>query len=467
MIAELKPYPNMKDSDVPWLGEVPKNWEVVRGRQLFEIKKRIVGELGYPIISVTQAGLRIKDVETGEGQMSQDYSKYQIVKVGDFAMNSMDLLTGGVGIASSPGATSPDYRVFSIRDKFRCHDRFMLHVFRMLYQNRGFYAWGQGSAQLGRWRLPRKRFNDFLFPVPPPSDQAAIVRFLDYADRRIQRYILTKQKLIKLLEEQKRAIIHQAVIRGLDPDVPLKDSGVEWLGVVPEHWRLVRLKNATRLIMGQSPPSDNCSHERIGVAFLQGCAEFGPVHPRPVQYCSAPPKLSPLNAILMSVRAPVGRLNFADQEYGIGRGLCAIIPNEELFAPIFARYALEVIGHGFAISSTGSTYDAVSIGDVGIQPTILPPLPEQATIVQHLNEATADIGTAVNRAQLEIGLLKEYRTRLITDLITGKLDARETTARLQDENEEPESLDDSEILAEGEEDGESVDLELAQEETET
>lgn len=183
MIHALKPYPAYQDSGVPWLGEVPDSWNVLRGRHLFEIKKRIAGELGHLVLSVTQAGLRVKDVHSGEGQVSQDYSKYQVVKAGEIVMNSMDLLTGGVGIADSAGVTSPDYRVFAIRAGGQCRDRYVLHVFRTLYANRGFYAWGQGSAQLGRWRLPRKRFHEFPFPVPPLPEQSAIVRYLDHADR--------------------------------------------------------------------------------------------------------------------------------------------------------------------------------------------------------------------------------------------------------------------------------------------
>jgi type I restriction enzyme S subunit len=242
----------MKDSGVPWLGLVPEAWNVLRGRHLFEIKKRIAGELGHPVLSVTQAGLRVKNVTSGEGQVSLDYSKYQIVQPGEFVMNSMDLLTGGVGIANAAGVTSPDYRVFVIRDDGQCRDRYILHVFRTLYGNRGFYAWGQGSAQLGRWRLPRKRFNEFPFPVPPLVEQTAIVRFLDHADRRIRRYIRAKQKLIKLLEEQKQAIIHRAVTRGLDPNVPLKPSGVEWLGDVPEHWEVRQIRRLIALVTSGS-----------------------------------------------------------------------------------------------------------------------------------------------------------------------------------------------------------------------
>ncbi len=300
--------------------------------------------------------------------------------------------------------------------------------------------------------------------LPTLPEQAAIVRFLDHADRRIRRYIRAQQQLIVLLKEQKQATIHQAVTSGMDSDVPLKPSGVEWFGDVPEHWEVRRLKYSVTLLMGQSPSSNDCSDERIGPPFLQGCAEFGAHHPNPVQFCRAPSRISPMGAILMSVRAPVGKLNTADQEYGIGRGLCAITSNERISHTGFSHYQLETLGHGLKLVSTGSTYDAVSVGDIGNQSLVLPPLPEQAAIVRYLDKATADIDTAVDRARRQIELLREYRTRLIADVVTGKLDVR-AAARLPDEVEELEPLDEADALIDGEEEP-SDDLDAVPEEAE-
>ncbi|NEW59766.1 restriction endonuclease subunit S, partial [Sulfurovum sp. bin170] len=147
----------MKDSGVEWLGEVPAHWGVKKVKYLFEIRKRISGELGYPILSITQKGIKVKDTESGKGQLSMDYSKYQFVKVGDFAMNHMDLLTGFVDISKHHGVTSPDYRVFAARDK-NLVTQYFLYLFQMGYINKIFYGFGQGSSQFGRWRLPTDQF---------------------------------------------------------------------------------------------------------------------------------------------------------------------------------------------------------------------------------------------------------------------------------------------------------------------
>src|ERR1700681_438760 len=151
-------YANYKDSGVEWLRDVREHWDIRRVRWLCEIKKRIAGELGYDVLSITQQGVRIKDLESNDGQLSMDYSKYQFVEVGDFAMNQMDLLTGYVDVSPVHGVTSPDYRVFTIRDPAIGHHKYLLYLFQMGYKNRIFYAYGQGSSQLGRWRLPTEQF---------------------------------------------------------------------------------------------------------------------------------------------------------------------------------------------------------------------------------------------------------------------------------------------------------------------
>ena len=197
----------------------------------------------------------------------------------------------------------------------------------------------------------------------------------------------------------------------LKPYPSYKSSSVEWLGEVPAHWEVRRLKQAVALMMGQSPPGSECSEKPIGLPFLQGCAEFGERHPSPVQFCRTPQKVSPTGSILLSVRAPVGRLNIADQEYGIGRGLCALLPHKRVLQTAFARYHLEVLEHGLRLASTGSTYDAVSVGDVGNQPVFVPPLAEQAAIVRYLR----------SRERL-IELLKEYRQAVIHEAVTRGLD---------------------------------------------
>ena len=435
MITDLKPYPAMKDSGVVWLGEIPKGWDVLRGRQLFVIKKRTSGELGQPILSVTQEGLRVKDVESGEGQLSRDYSRYQTVGVGDFAMNAMDLLTGGVGIATSAGVTSPDYRVFALRDKSVCCDRYMLHVLRMLYRNRGFYAWGQGSAQLGRWRLPRRRFHDFPFPVPSYTEQAAVAHFLDWANGRLERAIRAKRRVIALLNEQKQAIIHRAVTRGIDPSVHLKSSGNPWLGDIPQHWDQRALWTVSALRTERNPGD----LQLLSVFLNRGVIRYeeggGQVH-APSLDLSNYQVVRFGDFVLNNQQAWRGSVGVSFYE-GIISPAYIVLKMSVSLDTNFTNYIMRsrALVDQFVAASKG-------VGDIQRQvfwPFLrmvqvpLPAMDEQKAIVTHVEAATGGIRDSLSRLEREIELLSEYRVRLIADVVTGKLDVREAAARLPEE----------------------------------
>ena len=210
----------------------------------------------------------------------------------------------------------------------------------------------------------------------------------------------------------------------LKPYPKMKESSVPWLGPIPFDWPIQRLKNISNVIMGQSPPSNACNTSVSGLPFLQGCAEFGERHPTPKQYCPDPPKFSPANAVLVSVRAPVGRLNRADQPYGIGRGLCAISAIRTLCDSSFVQYYLEVSSSGLAMSSTGSTYDAVSVGDVASLPVPVPSLVEQTAIARFLDHMDRRIQKYIRAKEKLIALLDEYKQALIHQAVTGQIDVR-------------------------------------------
>ncbi|MDC9592738.1 restriction endonuclease subunit S [Xenorhabdus sp. IM139775] len=245
-MAKYKAYPEYKDSGVESVGVIPQQWSVLKLKYIFEIKKRIAGKIGYDVLSVTQKGIKIKDIDSGEGQLSMDYSKYQRVYTGEFAMNHMDLLTGYVDISAYNGVTSPDYRVFSVRDKHSFYSRYYLYLLQDGYKQRRFFHLGQGSAHLGRWRLPTEAFNEIQYPCPSFEEQTQIAAFLDHETAKIDNLIDKQKQLIELLKEKRQAVISHAVTKGLNPDVPMKDSGVEWLGEVPEHWVVSAIKYILR-----------------------------------------------------------------------------------------------------------------------------------------------------------------------------------------------------------------------------
>ena len=206
----INPSAPMKDSGVEWIGEIPEHWDAVPINALFKIKKDIIGREPDCVLSITQQGLRVKDITINEGQMAANYDKYQIVNIGDFAMNHMDLLTGGVGISEYNGVTSPDYRVFVMRNA-DMNPRYFLYVFEMYYRNKIFYAFGQGAANVGRWRLPAQNFKTTYIPAAPIEEQNAIVDYLDSRFKKIDELITIKQKKIEKLNEYKKSLIYECV----------------------------------------------------------------------------------------------------------------------------------------------------------------------------------------------------------------------------------------------------------------
>ncbi len=206
----LDPSVPMKPSGVEWIGEVPINFSIQNIRSLFQIRKEVIGREPETVLSITQSGLKIKNVSENEGQMANSYANYQIVHIGDFAMNHMDLLTGGIGISKYEGVTSPDYRVFKIK-KVSYIKKYFLYVFETYYRNKIFYAFGQGAANLGRWRLPAQNFYSIFIPVPSVKDQQQIADHLDKKCAEIDKLISVKQQKIEKLNEYKKSLIYEYV----------------------------------------------------------------------------------------------------------------------------------------------------------------------------------------------------------------------------------------------------------------
>jgi type I restriction enzyme S subunit len=200
-----------------------------------------------------------------------------------------------------------------------------------------------------------------------------------------------------------------------------KDSGVEWLGKIPVHWEVKRLKFFTHTNMGQSPDSNDYNLNNLGIPFLQGNAEFGHIHPEPRIWCETARKFANPIDILLSVRAPVGQMNIADQIYGIGRGLCAITGQRQIDRN-YLWFLLQVIREELACISTGSTYDAVSVNEVKRLVGLVPPLTKQRSIATFLYQETARINALIAKKERLIKLLLEKRAALISHAVTKGLD---------------------------------------------
>lgn len=201
----------MKGSGVDWLGNVPEHWNVTKMKWMFEVVKRIYGAEDRDVLSITQRGIKVKDIDSNDGQLAESYANYQVVNVNDFAMNSMDLLTGWVDCSPYEGVTSPDYRVFRFHhDKPQCHTYYK-YLFQMCYTNRIFYRLGQGVSNLGRWRLQADQFLNMKMPQPPIEEQEQIASYLDKKVGQIEELTADIKAQIEKLKEYRKIVIHDAV----------------------------------------------------------------------------------------------------------------------------------------------------------------------------------------------------------------------------------------------------------------
>jgi type I restriction modification DNA specificity domain protein len=211
LTSGLEPNVATHESNVDWIGSIPNTWSTIPVRRLFKIVKRIEPEFSDQILSITQKGIAPKDLSSHFGQLAESYDAYQRVDVGDYAMNSMDLLTGWVDRSEYDGITSPDYRVFRLRSHIAAEPRYFTHILQMGYTRRIFYRFGQGVSNLGRWRLQPKVFLNMKFPLPPLEEQVAIADCIEDKYAEIESTVAGINRQIELLEQYRKQIINDVV----------------------------------------------------------------------------------------------------------------------------------------------------------------------------------------------------------------------------------------------------------------
>ena len=452
MITELKPYPELEGSGVDWLGELPAHWQARKLRSLYRrhgsgttpagdhyfgggVPWIMSGDLNDGVLSDTKRTVTQRALH--EVRALKIYPAHSLV----IAMYGATI--GRTGILSVEACTNQACCVLAdpTRDANTVYFQLVLNTARPHLVHCSF---GGGQPNINAEIVRALRV-----PVPPLPEQTAIVRFLNHADRRIRRYIRAKQKLIALLEEQKQAIIHQAVTGQVDvrtgqPYPAYKPSGVEWLGDVPAHWNGTSLGAASHSI--QTGPFGSQLHASDYVS--EGIPVINPSHMRNGDLVPDPSisitqqkagelsrhRLQP-HDIVMARRGEVGRcalVTDVETDWLCGTGSLRIRPRFQTFVPAYLLLVLNAPGtrDALSLSSIGATMNNLNAGIVSKLTLTLPSLPEQTAIVEHIDEATADIDGAICRTRRHVSLLREYRTRLIADVVTGKIDVHEAAAAL-------------------------------------
>lgn len=425
----------MKDSGVAWLGDIDSRFDIKAIGNLFTIKKDIIGREPDQVLSITQRGIKIKDTTSNEGQNAASYAHYQIVNVGDFAMNHMDLLTGWVDISRYEGVTSPDYRVFTLTDNTQIPEYF-LRVFQMYYSNRVFYAFGQGAANLGRWRLPRENFVKIAIPRPPVELQRKIVDEIAAKVSKVDALIANQQAQIEKLKQYKQSLITEVVTKGLDADASMKDSGVEWIGVINSRYSLQRIKHficeykagpfGSALITGNL-----LSEGSILVYTPEHIANQSTDNPKNLFLPES--RRSEMEQFFVSqgniifpIVGSLGRAMYitADMPEGIINQRLAKFRIDEsrvdkdYFLYLFAKS--DFYKPFLDVNSRGAIIVNLTKEIVYNMPFIIPPVDEQREIVSYLDEKCAYIDKLITLKTQKVEKLTQYKKSLIYEYVTGK-----------------------------------------------
>ena len=435
MITDLKPYPAMKDSGLPWLGEVPERWSLVPNKVMLRRRKTLVGErhTDYQLLSLTKTGVIVRDVSTSRGKFSADMGTFQEVRCGDLVFCLFDVpeTPRTIGLSHHKGMITGAY------DVFECDDHVLtrfLEAFYIAMDDRKLLS----PLYLGlRNTIPTSRFLGVKTPVPPLSEQAAIVRYLDHADELINRYISAKQRLIALLEEQRQAVIHQAVTRGLDPNAPSKKSGIEWLDDVPQHWQLPEIKQVSNILRGKfthRPRNDPSLYGGIYPFIQTGdvAAANGIIrtHRQTLnQQGLAVSTMFPAGTLVMTIAANIGDVAVLNFEACFPDSIVGFVPTNKVERD-FLYYLFRAMKSEFLREAPVNTQGNLNVERIGSKKIPLPSVDEQVTIVRHLAEVTAHIDAGIELAHRQVRLIGEYRTRLIADIVTGQIDVRNATVEL-------------------------------------
>lgn len=420
---------NMKDSGVAYLGEIGSEFDVKPINSLFAIKKDIIGHEPDMVLSITQNGIKPKDIESNEGQIAASYANYQIVNVGDFAMNHMDLITGGVDISKYEGVTSPDYRVFVLKEK-EMIDKFFLYVFQSYYKTRTFFGFGQGVANLGRWRLPANNFKNILIPITSAENQNKIVELLDEKCSEIDILIANQQNQIEKLKQYKQSLITEVVTKGLNPNVEMKDSEIEWIGNTPSKWNFIATKKLFKLESGATPKSEVAEYWDGNIKWITPAdyktedkyVDCGRRNLTQEGYDACSTTLIPKNSIIFSKRAPIGAVVINREELCTNQGCLSCIPIRELCVGYY-YYVMSVCTEIYNLLGSGTTFKEISSSSFGNFILPMPSIKEQIEISNYLNLKTDKINSLIEIKQQKIEKLNQYKKSIIYEYVTGKKEA--------------------------------------------
>ena len=429
----MRRYESYKDSGVEWLGAVPSHWEISSlGKILLSVSEKNRPDL--PLLSITrELGVIERDTEDQDSNhnfIPDDLSNYKILKKGQFGMNKMKAWQGSYGVSNFTGIVSPAYYIFdfikSINPQF-----FHWAIRSKIYIS--FFGSASDGVRIGQWDLSKSRMKSIPFIIPSNDEQQKISQFLDDKTAKIDQAVNLAEKQIALLKERKQILIQNTVTRGLNPDVPLKDSGVEWIGQVPEHWEVKKIKHVTSKIGSGITPlgggsnyidggipllrSQNIHFDRIDLNDVARISEF-------THNSMKNSKVRKGDVLLNITGGSLGRCFYVDsnEEMNVNQHVCIIRPNKKINTIFLNMLLASEIGQKqIWFFQQGGGREGLNFQAIKNFYLPLPDLEEQQKIAIYLNKQATKIDQAIALKTAHIEKLKEYKSVLINDVVTGKV----------------------------------------------
>lgn len=426
-----------KDSGIPWIGQVPVEWTLRRYKHVFKERdeRSLDGsEILLSVSAYTGVSPRSQSIEDGELEhRAATLEGYKICYAGDLVMNIMLAWNRAQGISAFDGIVSPAYSVFSVIDD--SDRRFLNYLVRCDTTTAYFRAYSYGIIE-SRLRLYPETFGSLRCALPRRSEQSAIANYLDRKTTRIDALVTKKTRFIELLREKRQALITQAVTKGLDPSVPMKDSGVEWLGEVPADWKVLSLKRIGRLKGGSGFPPSLQGRAENEIPFFKvgdlgkspdgkylGDTEHTITHGEAKELGAT---VFPANVLVwakIGAALSLNRRRITTKPSCLDNNMTGFVPDTTLVSTRYSFYLMSSVD--FTVHAKPGAVPSFSEGDQGELQISLPPRRFQDAIVAHLDRATSRIDRLIDKTERSIELLREHRTALITAAVTGKVDLRE------------------------------------------
>lgn len=434
MLAEyLLPKGAMRDSGIDWVGAIPQRWTVKKFRYLFAESQERNGEtpVGEMLSVSGYRGIEVKIYgDENQKRQDEDLTTYRVVRPGQLVMNPMWLNYAGLGVSKLSGHVSPAYRAFWIAEGY--NKAFLHYLLRSEFYVRGYTKFLTGIRP-NSLQMSRESLQSFPIITPPPEDQEAIVRFLDRETAKVDELIEKQEQMIRLLGEKRRAVISHAVTKGLDSTVPMRDSGVEWLGHVPAHWRGARLKFSWRVIdckhitaefVDDGIPVASIREVQSWTVNLEGAKRTTPSFYEMLIEGGRRPTAGD---IIFSRNATVGetaKVTGDHPRFAMGQDVCLLRKLNSKSSTDFLLFVMrsQIIEAQLANFMIGSTFKRVNVEEVKNILLAVPPIEEQQAIADYLSLKVTKIDILISKAVQSIELMKERRVALISAAVTGKID---------------------------------------------